>query len=180
MRVYDSVCVEARACFALLWQRATMAFKQEHRVQDMVEQGLTEVPQAFIQPPHLRPGAQKNSNNQTTVPVIDMAQDDKAQVRAQITRACQDWGFFLLINHGVPAALMDAAMHMARHFFALSSQEKQVFHMRTGSPLGYGRFFQQATASQAREWLDRLVINASSARDSAQSDLVFDNPPGLQ
>lgn len=89
-----------------------------------------------------------------------------------------------MINHGVPATLMDAVMDMARRFFALTSEEKEVFKIREGTlGVGYGRFFDKT--AQTREWLDRLILNVPSSmaqfRDVADTvDFVIDNPPGFQ
>lgn len=73
------------------------------RVQHMVEKGVTEVPEAFIQPPHMRASARSLDTNLLT-PVIDMAllnrdEEGKKQVQADITRACEEWGFFRVIDH---------------------------------------------------------------------------------
>jgi hypothetical protein len=72
------------------------------RVQHMVEKGVTEVPEAFIQPPHMRASARSLDFNQQ-IPVIDMAllsrdEQGKKQVLADITRACEQWGFFRVID----------------------------------------------------------------------------------
>lgn len=86
---------------------------------------------------------------------------------------------FQVINHGVPATLIDAVMDMAMRFFALTSEEKEVFRIRSATlEVGYGRSFHKNP--QTRVWIARLILNAPSARDLAETyDLVVDNPPGF-
>lgn len=68
------------------------------RVQHMVEKGVSAVPEAFIQPAHMRSSA-RSLNCDLQIPVIDMALlqqggEGKMQVQADITHACEEWGFF--------------------------------------------------------------------------------------
>ncbi|BBN03690.1 protein MpDOXC12 [Marchantia polymorpha subsp. ruderalis] len=65
------------------------------------------------------------------VPVIDLAgtQDDAGlkSVGAQIAKACEEWGFFQIINHGVDLSLMDRIQEAYREFFYLPPEEKQKY-----------------------------------------------------
>jgi isopenicillin N synthase-like dioxygenase len=87
-----------------------------------------------------------------------------------------------VINHGVSASLMDAMMAMAKKFFALSPEEKEVYKHQTASgAVGYGRVFEEyRKPDEVKEWLDRLTLDLASARDSSQSWLVINNPSGFQ
>jgi isopenicillin N synthase-like dioxygenase len=54
------------------------------------------------------------------IPVIDwlpFRQGDTAAVAAQIGAACRDIGFFYIVNHGVPAALVAETFAQAKRFF---------------------------------------------------------------
>lgn len=71
-------------------------------VQYIVEKGLTEVPEEYIQPLHMRPALLQRirhlGSGNVSVPVIDMAllkdEQGKKQVQAEMTSACEEWGFF--------------------------------------------------------------------------------------
>src|SRR5882672_4849939 len=66
-----------------------------------------------------------------TLPIIDFAgvraRDPAAQRTAarQIHDACTDFGFFYLANHGVPQAVIDDAVAVARRFFACPVEQKR-------------------------------------------------------
>ena len=50
------------------------------------------------------------------VPTIDIAELDSPATRAAIDRACRDWGFFQVVNHGIDAGVtgdLQAAMRAA-------------------------------------------------------------------
>ncbi|KAL3694484.1 hypothetical protein R1sor_008135 [Riccia sorocarpa] len=79
------------------------------------------------------------------IPVVDLAGIDSAseEVRARIARemgkACEEWGFFQVINTAVPAAVMEQVNDSAREFFALPVEEMEKASEPPGKPLmGYG------------------------------------------
>jgi isopenicillin N synthase-like dioxygenase len=66
----------------------------------------------------------------TTVPVIDIApfiegsSGGKQAVAAEVGRACTDIGFFSVVGHGVPEALIQRMSDVSRRFFDLPLSEK--------------------------------------------------------
>jgi isopenicillin N synthase-like dioxygenase len=80
------------------------------------------------------------------IPVIDMAAfldgSDRQGVADRIGQACRNVGFLYLTNHGIPAALVDAAMAQSRRFFALPDARKMAIHIaRSPAHRGYFPFF---------------------------------------
>lgn len=74
------------------------------------------------------------SDDFDVVPVIDFAAlaHDPA-TRASFRFACTRVGFFYLMNHGVPQALIDDAMSEARRFFGQPESAKMRVHLRHSS-----------------------------------------------
>jgi len=64
------------------------------------------------------------------IPIIDLepllhgTQEDQALVIREIGQACREIGFFYVINHGVPAALVGQVFDQAARFFALPDSVK--------------------------------------------------------
>ena len=80
----------------------------------------------------------------TTVPVIDIApfmqgsSVGKQAVAAEVGRACTDIGFFSIVGHGVPEALVARMYDVSRRFFDLPFSEKlAVKRLRPEQSRGY-------------------------------------------
>ncbi|XP_008781172.2 gibberellin 2-beta-dioxygenase 2-like [Phoenix dactylifera] len=69
------------------------------------------------------------------LPIVDLS-CHRGLVSELIVKACEEFGFFKVINHGVPAAVISQMETIALDFFSLPAAEKQ----RAGppNPLGYG------------------------------------------
>nr|BAJ65445.1 gibberellin 2-oxidase [Torenia fournieri]BAJ76665.1 gibberellin 2-oxidase [Torenia fournieri] len=85
--------------------------------------------------------AQERPNKPTTceiftlqIPVIDLA--DHSDARNLIVEACKEFGFFKVINHGVPTELMSMLEEELFNFFKLPQQEKD--KCGPANPFGYG------------------------------------------
>ena len=79
-----------------------------------------------------------------SVPVIDIAavtQDSSAAAARSavqaIATACREWGFFQVVNHGVPAQLVDDAVGAAQDFFAQPAEIKNEILRTRENPWGY-------------------------------------------
>ena len=110
-------------------------------VKGLVDAGIARVPKIFIQPPDNLNKTTNPNNTQFNFPIIDLTVIDKDPIRRrqvidEIREAAEIWGFFQVVNHGVPKEIISSVEKEASDFFAKRSSEKQ----RAGppSPLGYG------------------------------------------
>ncbi|KAJ4963856.1 hypothetical protein NE237_023795 [Protea cynaroides] len=76
------------------------------------------------------------------IPVISLAGIDesdgrRAEICKKIVDACEDWGVFQVIDHGVDANLISEMTGLARQFFALPPEEKTRFDMSGGKKGGF-------------------------------------------
>lgn len=68
---------------------------------------------------------------QEEIPVVDFAPflsgdpTARRRVAAEIGRACRQIGFFYIVNHGVPATLVERTFAETKRFFDLPRQEKE-------------------------------------------------------
>ncbi|XP_077231058.1 flavanone 3-hydroxylase [Tasmannia lanceolata] len=75
------------------------------------------------------------------IPVISLAgidsPDGRADVCKKIVEACEDWGIFQVIEHGVDSSLVSDMTRLAREFFLLPPEDKLRFDMSGGKKGGF-------------------------------------------
>ncbi|CAI0438252.1 unnamed protein product [Linum tenue] len=97
------------------------------------------------------------------VPVIDMSKlvggcDDEDEL-AKLHSASRDWGFFQVINHGVPDKVILKMKADIQEFFSRPLQEKMECAQLPSDIQGYGQAF-VVSVEQKLDWGDMLYILA--------------------
>ncbi|KAL0289170.1 UNVERIFIED_CONTAM: putative 2-oxoglutarate-dependent dioxygenase [Sesamum angustifolium] len=126
-------------------------------VQEVVRSDANNVPEIYIKNPEERPKDSEISLLTDHVPVIDfslLAQGDEDE-RRKLDFACQEWGFFQLINHGADEALPKLRAAVAE-FFDLPLSEKRKYAKPPDYFEGYGQ--DRKTEDQKRDWNDILWL----------------------
>ncbi|KAL7098773.1 hypothetical protein ACP275_09G039400 [Erythranthe tilingii] len=95
-----------------------------------------------------------------TVDLSDFLRDEgesstegKKKAIETIKEACADYGFFQIVNHGVPLDLMIQAVHLSKIFFAFSDDEKLKYSPGSGAPLPAGYNKQPENSPDKNEYL---------------------------
>ncbi|XP_002265816.1 2-oxoglutarate-dependent dioxygenase 19 isoform X1 [Vitis vinifera] len=101
---------------------------------------------------------------QHSIPIIDFSlltsgdPDQRSRAIQDLDQACLEWGFFMLINHGVPESLMTGMIEACRGFFDLTEEEKREFQgTHVLSPIRCGTSF-NARVDQILFWRDFLKV----------------------
>ncbi|URD86970.1 hypothetical protein MUK42_27439 [Musa troglodytarum] len=81
------------------------------------------VPDNYVRPESQRPRLHEVVRD-ADIPTIDLGSLDVSRVIAQVGDACRSFGFFQVVNHGVPDELMLSLMAVASEFFRLPPEEK--------------------------------------------------------
>lgn len=76
------------------------------------------------------------------IPVISLAGIDdeggkRSEICKKIVEACEDWGIFQVVDHGVDTNLISDMTCLAREFFDLPEKEKLRFDMSGGKKGGF-------------------------------------------
>jgi isopenicillin N synthase-like dioxygenase len=84
-------------------------------------------------------------SKQSSIPIVDLAnfsQSEQARhrVAGEIAAACEKFGFFYVVNHGVDESLQTKLEDMSRRFFALTPDEKNQIRMSLGGRAWRGYF----------------------------------------
>ncbi|KAL1564627.1 2-oxoglutarate-dependent dioxygenase 19-like [Salvia divinorum] len=101
-----------------------------------------------------------------SLPVIDYSAltssdpHQRSKAVAELAEACTDWGFFVLVNHGVPEELIESLFATVREFFRLSDDEKKKYEAKsTSSPIACGNFNLKSTSNETFTlWRDFLKL----------------------
>ncbi|OMO95492.1 hypothetical protein COLO4_15842 [Corchorus olitorius] len=131
-------------------------------VKGLVDAGIQQVPRIFHHP--LDQLEKKNSALQVevSIPVIDLEGVKKDPVTRQeivekVRNASKTWGFFQVVNHGIPVSVLEDMKDGARRFFEQDLEVKKQFFTRDyyGKGVIYNSNFDLFT-SQAANWRDTL------------------------
>ncbi|KAL1808534.1 hypothetical protein ACET3Z_025524 [Daucus carota] len=104
-------------------------------VKGLVDAGIKNVPRIFIRPKDdLQDSISSSEGGQFKFPVIDMDGLDKDPVRRQIIDqvrdASQTWGFFQIVNHGIPDTVMNEMLEGVRRFYEQDLEVKKPWYTR--------------------------------------------------
>lgn len=87
----------------------------------------------FILPEDKRPNLSEVPTL-SSIPIIDLSpkSDDNndhshTQLVHKISQACEEYGFFQIVNHGVPDEICKKMMAAITHFFDLPPQQRAIF-----------------------------------------------------
>ncbi|XP_055828445.1 jasmonate-induced oxygenase 2-like isoform X2 [Solanum dulcamara] len=103
------------------------------RVQSLSDSGISTIPTKYVKPPNERPSLSKI--NDVNIPTIDLEGNNNYE---EISEACRDWGFFQVVNHGLPPELMEEAQQVWREFFHQPMDVKQSYANTPKTYEGYG------------------------------------------
>ncbi|KAF7025155.1 hypothetical protein CFC21_037383 [Triticum aestivum] len=107
----------------------------------------------------LRPDAPAGAE-QEHVPVIDLGRllaGGRDEEAARLRSACEDWGFFQVVNHGIPEEILEEMKRNVMEFFALPLAEKAALAQEPGGVEGYGQAF-VVSEEQTLDWADMLFL----------------------
>ncbi|XP_038887395.1 protein DMR6-LIKE OXYGENASE 2-like [Benincasa hispida] len=136
---------------------------------------LEDFDKAFIQAPEHRPKLAVSEAD--GIPTIDLSPifnspggDFPDDLVRQIASASSEWGFFLVVNHGVPSEKRRRIEATAREFFGQSLEEKRKVRRDEGVVTGY---FDTELTKNVRDWkevFDFMVADPTVVPASPEPD----------
>ncbi|KAK6164532.1 hypothetical protein DH2020_001396 [Rehmannia glutinosa] len=121
------------------WEKEVEEFeKTKAGVKGLVDSGITKVPKFFIHTAErlINRGSTRDGL-QVQIPVIDFQGIERGgnrrmEIIDEIRKASQTWGFFQMVNHGVPMSVMDAILESTRRFHEQPKEAKMDLYSSDG------------------------------------------------
>eukprot|EP00253_Pinus_taeda_P023900 PITA_23900 len=130
-------------------------------IEKLISNGMNsfEVQDKYILPPHERPRISEVSYAQH-IPVVDLGDlidgQNRTKVIQEIRRACEEDGFFQIINHGVQETVMRNMMRIAREFFEMPVENRaSLYSEDPNQPVRVSTSF-NIRKEKVRHWRDYL------------------------
>ncbi|XP_057959506.1 1-aminocyclopropane-1-carboxylate oxidase homolog 1-like [Malania oleifera] len=130
-------------------------------VKGLVDAGIVEIPRIFIEPPENTMKPAENGDTQFIFPIIDLREIDGDPIRRkqavdEVRKASETWGFFEVINHGVPASTLEEMLEGVRRFYDQDPEVKKKMYIRdkTRKVIHYSNF--DLYSSRAANWRDSI------------------------
>ncbi|KAK8674451.1 hypothetical protein V6N13_112742 [Hibiscus sabdariffa] len=110
------------------------------------------LPESYKFPPETRPGNLLVYTSKT-IPVIDLVQN-RADIVRQILKSSEEYGFFQVVNHGVPEDVMNGSMDVFKEFFEMPAEDKATM-LHSEDPRNRCRLSTSST-EKVHHWRDKL------------------------
>ncbi|XP_058761804.1 1-aminocyclopropane-1-carboxylate oxidase homolog 1-like isoform X3 [Vicia villosa] len=133
-------------------------------VKALVDAGITKVPRIFHHPhDNTKIASQSEDTKNYAIPVIDLAnihQDPCARksVVESIRDASETFGFFQIVNHGIPVSILNQMKDGVLNFFEQDNEVKKEFYTREPKPFMYYSNIKLYKAVAAT-WKDTFLCN---------------------
>ncbi|XP_024022233.1 feruloyl CoA ortho-hydroxylase 1 [Morus notabilis] len=126
-------------------------------VKGLSETGIKTLPEQYIQPLEERTMSKVMVGE--SIPIIDASNWEDPKVGAAICDAAEKWGFFQIINHGIPQEVLDNVKNATYRFFDSPAEEKNKYSKENSvsNNVRYTTSF-IPTVEKALEWKDYLSL----------------------
>nr|XP_009761499.1 PREDICTED: 1-aminocyclopropane-1-carboxylate oxidase homolog 1-like [Nicotiana sylvestris]XP_016452015.1 PREDICTED: 1-aminocyclopropane-1-carboxylate oxidase homolog 1-like [Nicotiana tabacum] len=103
-------------------------------VKGLVDAGIWNIPRMFIRPADELVEELNLCKSTLKIPVLDLSgieiQDRRQKIVDEIREASEKWGFFQLINHGVPSSVLEGMIDGIRDFHEQDVELKKEYYSR--------------------------------------------------
>lgn len=139
-------------------------------VKGLVDSGATKIPRFFIHPPE---NVQNLSSEIIDIslqqfPVIDFEAFEsirRVEVINEIRKASETWGFFQMVNHGIPIRVLDEMLAGVTRFHEQPNEVKIEFYSRDPKkPVRYFSNGDLLVSKQPANWRDTVAFDFQDSK----------------
>ncbi|KNA12365.1 hypothetical protein SOVF_126620 [Spinacia oleracea] len=136
-------------------------------VKGVVDSGVETVPKIFIRPSDELLEELKTPCVNLQVPVINFEgigeKDRYNEVVKEVLDASEKWGFFQVVNHGIPLKVLDNMLQGNQMFHEQDADIKKKFYTRDMAKQVLYQSNYDLYTSKAANWRDTLVVDTSNS-----------------
>lgn len=128
-------------------------------VQEIARKNPEVVPERYVRNKEDRAGDDLLPHLSPQIPVIDLfllTSGDERELN-KLDLACQEWGFFQIINHSISAEVLQKMKFTAREFFHLPLEDKMKYFKAQDDVQGYNPS-PAISGQQKLDWADMLIL----------------------
>ncbi|XP_019054433.1 PREDICTED: protein DMR6-LIKE OXYGENASE 2-like [Nelumbo nucifera] len=140
---------------------------------------LTSIPSNYVFSTNLNDQDVVVTEAEEVIPAIDFSlltcgtPEQRTKIVRDLGKACLEWGFFVVINHGMPESLRKAMLEVCQDFFHLAEEEKREYMgKQVLDPIRCGTSF-NATVEKIFFWRDFLKVFVHPRFHSPQKPPAF-------
>lgn len=158
-------------------------------VKGLVDSGtLKKIPQFFVQPEEDLPDYSSSAavvnngddeSNLLSVPVIDLSGtvENRGRIVNEVRNAAEEWGFFYVLNHGIPENVMDAVIEGVKRFHEQPKEAKMELYSREREKKVKFQCNFDLFLSKAASWRDTLLCVMDLDDDDQAHPIPDEYPP---
>ncbi|XP_009761509.1 deacetoxyvindoline 4-hydroxylase-like [Nicotiana tabacum] len=132
-------------------------------VKGLVDSGTVNIPRMFIRPPDELVEELNQCKSTLKIPVVDLSnvevEDRRKKIVDEIREASEKWGFFQLINHGVPSSVLEGMIDGIRKFHEQDVELKKEYYTRDHTRRIRYESNYDLYQSKTANWRDTLNIS---------------------
>ncbi|XVF71972.1 hypothetical protein PTKIN_Ptkin12aG0083500 [Pterospermum kingtungense] len=129
-------------------------------VKGLVDSGAVKIPKFFIHPVENLQNPVAGGTSTVQVPVIDLEGGPRKEILDGILAASETWGFFQVVNHGVPLCIMDGMIEGVRRFHEQPKHVKMEWYSRDyNQPVRYFCNGDLLVTKGAANWRDSIAFD---------------------
>ncbi|CAI9783018.1 unnamed protein product [Fraxinus pennsylvanica] len=143
-------------------------------VKGLVDAGIENIPKIFIRPADEVAEESNYGHSNLQVPVIDLngieADDQRRKIISEVKNASKEWGFFQVVNHGIPQTVLDSMLDGVSRFHEQDAEEKKKFYSR--EPMKKVKYYGNIDPFRKRAvWRDTFTISLMTSCDIEPDEL---------
>ncbi|KAK3043425.1 hypothetical protein RJ639_002004 [Escallonia herrerae] len=151
-------------------------------VKGLVDSGVAKVPKIFVRPAEELAKDLNSRRADIQVPVIDLSGierlDRRKEIVNEIKTAAVKWGFFQVVEHGIPIGVLEGMIDGVRKFHEQDVEAKKEFYTRDNkNKVRFDSNF-DLFKSRTANWRDTLTmsVSANKSLDSNQFPAICRHP----